>query len=155
MRFGASCQCVVVGITAREITQGCLTGTWVDVGCSFGPARTLSAVGGDHKSLMLWGNEMLVATTSVGRSFGNGCSPKEGFGRVEGFALSFPSTHERHHRRENLIQLCPSFPGQLPPLSPTHLGRISHLRPCRAEGWGCSWRSAWQQKCSTGCWLSF
>lgn len=105
MRFGASCQCVVVWIIAREITQGCLGGTWVDVGCSSGPARTLSAVGGDHKSLMLWGNGMPVAATSVGRSFGNGCSPEEWFGRGEGFALSFPSTHERHHRREKLIQL--------------------------------------------------
>lgn len=74
------------------------------LGCSFGPARTLSPVGGDHKSHTLWGNEILVATTSVGKSFGNGCCEKQ-FGRGEGFALSFPSTHERHHSREKLFQL--------------------------------------------------
>lgn len=103
MRSGGCSQCVVVWITAREIIQGCSTGTWVDVGCSFGPARNPSPVGGDHKSHTLWGNEMPVAAPSVGN--GNGCSPEGWFGRGEGFALSFPSTHESHHRREKSIQL--------------------------------------------------
>lgn len=148
-------------VIVRGISWRCLIGIWVGMGCCQPTSLPLAwlellLLEETSKSPTLWGNKVHVATASVEMSFGNGCPPGEGSGRGKGLSLSFPSAHERHHRREKLFQLSVLHPPGSSLLFLSSL--ISGEDPARdsagLEAVNGAGEVPGEQRCSSRCWVS-